>query len=284
MDLSFVIATRNRARFLSETLETLGRIKSDLAWEVIFVDNASTDDTSDVLRAFERSATMPVRVLSEPRPGAGRARNTGWRVAKGEVVGFIDDDCYAAPDYVDQVTRCFADPRVGFIGGRVLLHDPTDLHITTQEWTEPIVLTPGKFIFAGLLQGANWAARSTALEKVGGFDPNLGPGTPFVCEEVELQARLSAAGWIGKIDTRPLVYHHHRRKSVGDLGKLEETYDLGRGAYYAKCLLDPRLRSRYARQWLSMMPSSSVRRVYRELRSAAHYYYLRATGKLEVCQ
>jgi glycosyltransferase involved in cell wall biosynthesis len=282
MDLSFVIATHNRARFLSGTLDALRRIQTTRSWEVIFVDNASNDDTTAVLEVFRQTATVPVRIMKEPKPGAGRARNTGWRVANGDIIAFIDDDCYAAPDYIDRLCECFAPNDIGYVGGRVLLHDPTDLHVTTQEYMQQIVLKPGHFIFAGLLQGANWAVRRRALEQVGGFDPNLGPGTPFVCEEVELQARLSAAGWVGGYDPRPLVYHHHRRKSIGDLSKLEKSYDTGRGAYYAKCLLDPRMRARYARQWLSMLPSSPVRRVYRELMSAAHYYSLRARGKLEV--
>jgi glycosyltransferase involved in cell wall biosynthesis len=283
MDLSIVIATRNRAAFLPGTLESLLRIKSPLKWEVIFIDNASNDGTVEVLEAFRSSCTIPVRVLKEPRPGAGRARNVGWRAATGSVIGFIDDDCYPAPDYIDQVHACFRAHEVGFIGGRVLLHDPTDLRITIQEGTEPVLLPAGRFIFAGVLQGANWAVRRTALEEVGGFDPNLGPGTPFVCEEVELQARLSAAGWIGAFEPGPLVYHHHRRKSASDLGALERTYDLGRGAYYAKCLLDRRLRMRYARQWLHTMRFGPASRVTRELRAAAHYFWLRALGRLEAC-
>lgn len=283
MDLSIVIATRNRAERLSGTLESLRRIQSKLTWEIIFVDNASSDATMQVLEAFQKSCPVPLRVLTEPHPGAGRARNLGWRAATGAIIGFIDDDCYPAPDYIDQVQKCFLAREVGFVGGRVLLHDPTDLRITIQEGTERVLLPAGRFIFAGVLQGANWAARRTALEQVGGFDPNLGPGTPFVCEEVELQARLSAAGWIGAFDPRPLVYHHHRRKSPRDLTALQRTYDLGRGAYYAKCLLDPRLRVRYAIQWLVTMRSGPVSRVTRELRAAAHYFWLRALGKLEVC-
>jgi glycosyltransferase involved in cell wall biosynthesis len=283
IDLSIVIATRNRAEFLPPTLESLRRVRSTLNWEVIFVDNASNDATVQLLEVFQSCSPVPVRVLREPRPGAGRARNVGWRAATGSVIGFIDDDCYPAPDYIDQVHECFRASEVGFIGGRVLLHDPTDLRITIQEGTEPALLPAGRFISAGLLQGANWAVRLTALEEVGGFDPNLGPGTPFVCEEVELQARLSAAGWIGAFEPGPLVYHHHRRKSPRDLGVLQRTYDLGRGAYYAKCLLDPRLRMRYAKQWLYTMRCGPVSRVIRELSSAALYFWLRARGRLEVC-
>src|ERR1700682_5317217 len=125
MDLSIVIATRNRAEFLPSTLESLRRVRSALEWEVIFVDNASSDATMQVLKAFQSSCSIPVRVLREPRPGAGRARNVGWHAATGSVIGFIDDDCYPAPDYVDQLNECFHALEVGFIGGRVLLHDPT---------------------------------------------------------------------------------------------------------------------------------------------------------------
>jgi glycosyltransferase involved in cell wall biosynthesis len=282
MDLSFVVATRNRGEFLPAMLESLRGLKSSLRWEVIFVDNGSTDATAEVLEAFRRSFEMPVRVLSEPRPGAGRARNTGWRAAMGRIIAFIDDDCYPAPDYIDQVESCFAASGIGYIGGRVLLHDVADLRITIQESTERLLLPPRRFIYAGVLQGANWAARRCALEQVGGFDPNLGPGTKFVCEEVELQARLSAVGWTGAFEPGPLVYHHHRRKSLSDISTLQRSYDLGRGAYYAKCILDPRMRTRYAKEWLYTMRFGPTSRVVREIRSAANYFWMRASGKLEV--
>jgi glycosyltransferase involved in cell wall biosynthesis len=282
MDLSLVIATRNRGEFLPSMLESLRRVSSSLQWEVIFVDNGSSDATAKVLAAFQRSFAIPVRVLTEPRPGAGRARNVGWRAAKGRIIGFIDDDCYPAPDYIDQIESCFAASGMGFIGGRILLHDPADLRITIQEATERVLLPPRRFIYAGVLQGANWAVRRCALEQVGGFDPNLGAGTKFFCEEVELQARLSAAGWTGAFEPGPLVYHHHRRQSLNEVSTLQRMYDIGRGAYYAKCLLDPRLRTRYARQWLHTMRFGPTSRVVREISSAANYYWMRASGKLEV--
>jgi glycosyltransferase involved in cell wall biosynthesis len=282
MDLSVVVATRDRAKFLPPMLESLRKIESRLRWEVIFVDNASQDKTGEVLQEFLNSSRISVRVVREPQPGAGRARNTGWRAASAAIISFIDDDCYPTPNLIDEVHQCFVRKEVGFIGGRILLHDPTDLRITIQESTEPRTWPPGSFIAAGALQGANWAVRRTALENVGGFDPNLGAGTPFACEEVELQARLSAGGWTGAYNPRPLVYHHHRRRSPEDLSALKRSYDVGRGAYYAKCLLDPRLRWRYAKRWASTMLPGPLTRVARELVGAGHYLWLRARGRLEV--
>src|SRR3546814_9709199 len=67
---------------------------------------------------------------------------------------------------------------------------------------------------------------------------DFGAGTPFACEDVDALARAAAAGWRGAYDPRPLVYHHHGRKTREDALRLRRVYDTARGAYYAKCIMD----------------------------------------------
>ena len=227
---------------MKPTLESLTKLRSIGDWELIFVDNGSTDDTQSVIALFKAQATQEVVSVLEPRKGLGVARNCGWTLARGRIVAFTDDDCYPAEDYLVSVMRCFyEDSRLGFIGGRILLHDPTDYPITIQESDTRQEILPGEFIPAGLIQGANMAIRRTALESVGGFDSRLSPGA-FNCDDVDVLARISAKGWHGAYDPRPLVYHHHRRKSLAEVNRLMRVYDHGRGGYYAKCLLNPALR------------------------------------------
>jgi len=262
-DLSLVICTRNRAAQLAQTLKRVLTIQSRLTWEIIVADNGSTDRTSAVVQEFSAACNHPVQLIHKPGRGVSYARNAGWQSAKSDIVAYIDDDCYPAEDYLDAVFDCFSkDPRVGFVGGRILLHDPSDRRITIQESLEQRSFPPNSFISPGVIQGANLAFRRAALKAVGGFDLWFGAGALFTGEEAELLARISAAGWTGAYDPAPLVYHHHGRKTVIDEFWLMRSYDRGRGAYYAKCMLDSGMRQLYVRNWL-------LRRRYHSWRTSA---------------
>jgi glycosyltransferase involved in cell wall biosynthesis len=250
-DFSLVICTRNRVAQLAQTLKKVSAIRSKLNWELIVVDNASTDRTSDTVREFAATWDRPVELVYEASQGVSYARNTGWQSANSEIVAYIDDDCYPVEEYVDAVFDCFSkNPEHAFVGGRILLYDPSDRRVTIQESLETRFFPPDSFIRPGVIHGANLAFRRAALNEVGGYDLWFGPGALFIAEEAELLARISAAGWTGTYDPRPLVYHHHRRKTFSDEWHLMRAYDRGRGAYYAKCILNKRMRQNYVRNWL----------------------------------
>ena len=250
-DLSLLICTRNRAAQLAQTLKRVSAMQSRLKWELIVVDNGSTDRTSAVLAEYAATCSHPAQMIIERGRGVSCAKNAGWRSTRSDIVVSIDDDCYPAEDYLDLIFECFSkDPKLGFVGGRILLHDPTDRRITIQESLEPLSLPPGSFIRPGCIQGANAAYRRAALTEVGGFDPWFGGGALYSGEEAELMARISAAGWYGAYDPKPVVYHHHGRKTANDEWRLRRWYDLGRGAYYAKCMLNRGMRNVYVKNWL----------------------------------
>lgn len=271
MRLSVVVCTRSRAPQLRACLERIGRLSGTAPWELVVVDNGSTDETAAVLRQFRRVSPHLLTVVEEPRPGLGRARNRGWRAAAGELIAFTDDDCYPADDYLNQIVACFEDPRLGFLGGRILLFDPTDLPITIQELDQRVEIDPKAFLRAGLIQGANFAFRREVLEAIGGFDDAFGAGTPFACEDVDALARAAALGWRGAYDPRPLVYHHHRRKTRDEAMQLRRVYDAARGAYYMKSVIDSAMRGRYFRSWMRRIVAQRPRRTIRELRGALAY-------------
>ena len=272
--ISLVVCTRDRGARLEPALAALARLACRRPWELVLVDNGSRDDTRARLDAFAAPAPIAARVVSEPRPGLGRARNAGVLASRGAVVAFTDDDCYPAPDYLDAVLAVFDDPAVGYMGGRITLHDRTDDPVTTRDVAVATPLPAGSFVPAGLIQGANMAARREVLTAVGLFDPELGAGTPFCNEDVDFAARASAAGYAGGYFPGPCVAHHHRRRSPGAVGRLRADYDRGRGAYYAKQLLDGPARGAYARAlyWsLRGVPTPpAVRELAGALRYAAH--------------
>ena len=194
------------------------------------VDNGPCEAASDVLRWYRREAPHPLTVVEDSKPGLGRARNRGWQAAAGELIAFTDDDCYPAEEYLDRIVDCFEDRALGFLGGRVLLFDPTDFPLTIQGASiDGSEIEARSFIPAGLILGANFAFRRAVLEAIGGFDPGLGAGTPFACEDVDALCRAAAAGWRGAYDPRLVVYHHHRRKTRHESLRLRRVYDVGEG-------------------------------------------------------
>ena len=94
MDVSLVVSTRNRAEQLSGALRYFDRISAKASWEVIFVNNGSTDATANILTEFAQTSANNVTLVDEPIPGLSAARNAGCRHAFGNVVAFTDDDCY----------------------------------------------------------------------------------------------------------------------------------------------------------------------------------------------
>lgn len=278
---SVVICTRNRARTLERCLASVRRIPAGRTWEVVVVDNGSTDATPEILKHAENEFPVRLSVLYEPTPGIARARNRGWRGASGSVVAFIDDDCYPEPDLVDRIARSFeTDPGLGFLGGAVLPHDPEDAFVGTVARPDRYEIHPGTFIAAGTLITANLAFRRTVLESIEGFDEAFGYGDGLAGEDADAVARASAAGWRGLYDPTLVVRHDHGRRRSEDVERVSRSYDRGRGAFYAKCLLDRRLRRIYLAAWarLTMERVRAGHRrsaTLRELRGAAQYLGLR---------
>ncbi|MFL5241549.1 MAG: glycosyltransferase family 2 protein [Gemmataceae bacterium] len=271
--ISLVICTRNRASQLERCLKTIEQLQCNHPWELVIVDNGSTDATQGVIDSLRNSLPCHVSVRVEPTPGLGRARNLGWRTARGEIVAFTDDDCYPDPSFLRAMLDAFrTNPHLGFLGGQIRLYDPTDYRITIQEHDRRESLPPRSFIQTGLIQGANISFRRAALEDVHGFDEMFGAGALFSCEDIDIVARVSAAGWEGAYDPTPVVYHHHGRKTDAEAARLMKQYDRGRGAYYAKGLLNPVLRVTTLKHWYWSIRFQPYRTTGRELAAACEYW------------
>lgn len=248
---SLIICTRNREAQLKTCLDYVSRLEDPPGgWQLVLVDNGSSDGTPGVVREFAgASSSCPVVAVHEPAPGLGRARNAGLAHAAGDICIFTDDDCYVRPDFLRQVHRVFGASTAGYLGGRVVLHDPTDAPVTIKDVLTSKVIQPRRFLYPGTIHGANMAVRRDVLKSIGGFDPLLGSGTCWVCDDLEFLSRACWAGWTGVYDPRPVVEHHHRRKTRSDVQQLLKGYEYGRGAYYMKGILTPASRSVFLREW-----------------------------------
>lgn len=121
LGVSVVICTYNGAARLPQALAHLAAQEntSATAWEVIVVDNASTDDSAEVARrCWPTDAPAPLRVVAEPQIGLSRARIKGFAEALYEIVSFIDDDNWVADDWVSRVSETMSnDPALGALNG-----------------------------------------------------------------------------------------------------------------------------------------------------------------------
>jgi glycosyltransferase involved in cell wall biosynthesis len=239
MDISLIISTRDRCQQLGRCLDSIRQMEFERPWELIVVDNGSKDATAEVVKQFSDKASFPLRYVFEPEPGLGNAHNAGVAVARGEVLAFTDDDCYPEIDFLTRVWSAFADPSIGYIAGRIVLHDPADYPMTTIESTTPYVFRARSFVRGGSFGGANMAFRKKVLDEIGGFDPLFGPGALFNAEDVDAAARASAIGWKGEFRPEVIVRHHHGRKAP-DIPRLVKSYGMGLGAYHMKLLLEGR--------------------------------------------
>src|SRR5689334_14945335 len=115
------ICTFNRAEKLRRTLDSLVamRVPSDLAWEIVIVNNNSTDYTDDVISEYVRR--LPVRCELEPRHGKSNALNRAIDVAKGDYIVWIDDDVLVDAGWLTAYVEAFRRwPDAAIFGGRII--------------------------------------------------------------------------------------------------------------------------------------------------------------------
>jgi glycosyltransferase involved in cell wall biosynthesis len=275
--ISMIVCTRDRASRLPRFLSAVAGLQAvPFRWELLIVDHGSTDDTETIIQEFAASAAFCVRPLRANAPALSGAKNQAIAAARGEILAFTDDDCYPQPDYLLALADVFETHDVGVVGGRVVRHDPTDAKVSIRDSDNPMSIEPCTFVRPGSVHGANLAVRREVLATIGGFDPLFGPGTRCVAaEDIELVARAVWAGWRARYDPAPVVSHHHGRKPGQEADRVRQGYDYGRGAYYAKFLLNRRSWRLYLAGWYKITgpwPRAVARqRVRRELAGGGRY-------------
>src|ERR1700751_4006514 len=120
MRFSVVIPTYNRSHELRETLSSISKLQVSATWEVIVVDNNSSDGTRETILDSAKSFPVPLHYLFEPEAGRSAALNTGIKLAKGEIVATTDDDVRVEPDWLEQAGAGLAREAWDFVGGKGL--------------------------------------------------------------------------------------------------------------------------------------------------------------------
>lgn len=181
--LSIIICTYNREQYLGETLERLAANRYDGAWELVLVNNNSTDSTAKICVDFEAAhKEVPFRYFVETKQGLSHARNRGMQEAKGEWFVFLDDDAFVEPDYLERLDRYTKElsDMVAFGGCIYPLFESGEAPKWLCRWNRSWLsaLDKGKklgtFEGAAYPIGANMGFSRKMYEVCGGFDTTLG--------------------------------------------------------------------------------------------------------------
>jgi glycosyltransferase involved in cell wall biosynthesis len=205
-EVSVVIGTYNRCDVLRGALESLlTQDSGGVNYEVIVVDNNSTDDTRNMVAGLrEKLQTTNLIYCFERTQGVSHARNRGITAARGRLIAFTDDDIRPAPNWIATVREGFRKfPNADCIGGRVLPQPQTEFPVwlTSKHWSPLALLDMGdKPIDLDVRNGpglvaANLAVKASVFADVGLFQPQLQRVKNSIgsMEDHEFQLRLTAA-------------------------------------------------------------------------------------------
>lgn len=238
--ISVVVCTHNRAYSLEQTLKSLQgmAVPVGLSWELIIVDNNSSDNTKEVIDNFINKFDLNVKYVVEKHQGLSYARNMGVQKASGTIIAFTDDDCIVDRHWIASISREFhSNESIAGIGGRVEVYNKLDRPVSVRIYKEKMTLSSIDRLF-NLIIGCNMAFARPVFDEIGGFDTDFGAGTRFAStEDIDFLYRTYKKGLKVIYSPDVLVYHNHGRRNDKQIKALYKGYAIGRGAFYCKHIL-----------------------------------------------
>ena len=228
MELSVILCTYNRSNGLIRTLKSLQYqdLPKNFAWEVVVVDNNSTDDSPEKVREFAENSELVVRYVKEKKQGLSHARNRGVVEARGKYVHFTEDDEIADKDLIREIYSTFKTCKCDCVGGRIYLkcEDEMPRWLSRELWgflgylnygDNALPMDEQRYPFGG-----NMTFSREVFDRIGLFNINMGRkgNQLFGGEEVDFFRRLLSAGGKGVYQPKALVYH------IIDKSRLKKTY------------------------------------------------------------
>jgi cellulose synthase/poly-beta-1,6-N-acetylglucosamine synthase-like glycosyltransferase len=241
MLISILITTKDRPEKLKQTLEAIASldVPPEADYEVLVMDNGSANDAAaKICREMGPTLRRASHFATVAGGGKSRAANAGFEMSHGEIIAFLDDDILPRQDWLSVIYREFSsDPDLGGISGRVELRDPKDLPFGIRQKTERARLNL-PMDASTLFIGCNFAVRRAVIEKHGLYDPLLGPGARIGGgEDLDFCYRVWKAGERLVYEPSLFVYHAHGRQSEKHSAEIRRLYTVGRGAFFAKHVL-----------------------------------------------
>ena len=217
VEITVVLPTFNRGESLQTTLDSFSHLTlpPDLAWELIIVDNNSTDNTPQVVRDFAGGAPFRVRYIFERQQGRSPALNAGIAAAAGKIIAFTDDDVTLHPEWLITVKRTFERFQCAGVGGRIIpvWQQPQPDWLEMEEQQAIVHYEPGNephVLKDHPPMGANCAYRKNEFMKYGTFRLDLGvsgENRGITCEDTEFATRLLRAGERIVYAPDAIIYH-----------------------------------------------------------------------------
>ncbi|MGI8960709.1 MAG: glycosyltransferase [Bryobacteraceae bacterium] len=226
MTLDVVIPSYNRAKLLTQTLDSLlaAHRPEQLALKVFVVDNNSKDNTRNVVSAYQAKQALAIEYVFQPVQGRSAALNAGIQAGTGQLVAMLDDDEQVAVDWFHVLARMFEDSDLDFIGGPYLPHWTTDKPDWIGRefggvvgWVEngeaEQQYGPG---FNGMLMGGNAVVKRLALETAGPYNTSLGRTDKGLlsCEDEDMFHRLLTNNFRGMYVPDLVIYHYVSRERM----------------------------------------------------------------------
>ncbi len=223
--VSVIIPAQNEQILVAKCLISFLEQKDAPSFEIILVDNNSTDKTATIAKS------LGVRVLHEPRPGAAHARNSGAKNARGDILIFADADCIASPKHIAKIHQWFSrDTRRKAVAGGYYYYDaPAWIRWSTVRMR----LYP---MYYGLLRrlfgvqvilGGNFAIRKDTFTQVGGYDEQL---SHMKSDDTDLAVRLHKMGttvlFLPSMTVRSSYRRMHNFRISDQMSRLSSHYGL----------------------------------------------------------
>lgn len=202
--ISVVIPAYNEEKTIGACLDALVRQKTEKNFEVIVVDNNSTDNTVQVVKSYYKK--LLVKVVLEKKKGRSPARRAGFAEAKGQIILSTDADTIVPPTWIEEISSYFTDPSATAVSGTCKINDCSWRINTTFNLLQPFFMKIYRLFFGHYwLSGFNFAIRKDTYEQVGGFNANLNTQ-----EDIDLAFRVSKIDKITFI-SKPVVIFSGRR-------------------------------------------------------------------------
>lgn len=218
MNITVIVCTYNRCESLRKALDSIvaSKVHNSVQWEVLVVDNNSTDRTVEVVTDLSGRYPGRFRYIAEPQQGLCNARNAGIREARGKILVFVDDDVTVESTWLDNLTRRLSEGQYGAAGGRILAERafvvPRWVPLTERHPWGPLALFdlgPEAGPSNEPPFGANMAFRKDLFDKYGYFRTDLdrcGKGM-LSNGDTEFGHRLLNAGERLYYEPSATVYH-----------------------------------------------------------------------------
>jgi glucosyl-dolichyl phosphate glucuronosyltransferase len=239
--VTVIVPTRNRSSYLHDCLGSLARQRSRRHFEVLVVDNGSSDETPDVVDRWCRQDPR-FRAARESRPGLSRAKNAGVEQARGDILLFTDDDAIVEAGWIDSYLDLFVATGVEMVmAGGPVVPAPDDLGGWPRWFDEAGLLDLGLLDHGAeralrgfeYVWGGNMAIPASLFDRLGPWDETIGRQAEQrgTFEDAEYQDRIRAAGGTVWFCPGAVVRHRLARREITPRRVLGTAFARGRNEF-----------------------------------------------------